>query len=174
MDSSSYSLPSSHFNPEISYKGTPYSGQISSIQGSEGPVRRSVASSQAIFSPLLEVGVALLDSGAASLLDSGAASLLELGGNTPYRRTIMLEENGLSTLLLELDSTFLELFASWFDLVSLLLEGCASLEVGPTELGSVEEELSADVVIGAVLDESSPQLAQKTLVRTRASFFQFL
>lgn len=86
----------------------------------------------------------------------------------------MLEENGLSTLLLELDSTFLELFASWFDLVSLLLEGCASLEVGPTELGSVEEELSADVVIGAVLDESSPQLAQKTLVRTRASFFQFL
>lgn len=66
---------------------------------------------------------------------------------------------------------------------AILLSGVLLLDAGmaPLEPGvvlsllfsSIEEELSEDVV-GAVLEASSPQLAQNILVRTNAIFFQFL
>lgn len=66
---------------------------------------------------------------------------------------------------------------------AILLSGVLLLDAGmaPLEPGvvlsllfsSTEEELSEDVV-GAVLEASSPQLAQNMLVSTSAIFFQFL
>ena len=75
------------------------------------------------------------------------------------------------SLALDVALALLELFA-----FSLLDAGASLLELGVVMSlleASTEEELSEDVV-GAVLEESSPQLAQNMLVRTNANFFQFL